>query len=49
MRSLRNLKGKFNYNGISITDDYIVAQREMIKDYKTEVKELNAKLESAEY
>ena len=49
MRSLRNLKGKANYSGISITDDYTVAQREIIKYYRTEVKVLNARHESEEY
>ena len=49
MRSLRNLKGKCEYKGISITDDYTVTEREMIKDYKTEAKEMNAKNESEEF
>ena len=49
MRSLRNLKGKNEYKGISITDDYTVTEREMIKDYKTEAKDLNAKKESDDF
>jgi len=32
MRSLPNLKGKTEYKGTSITDDYTVAERELIND-----------------
>ena len=49
MRSLPNLKGKCEYKGISITDDYTVTEREMIKDYKKEAKEMNAKNKSEEF
>ena len=49
MRSLRNLKGNSKYNGISITDDYTLAQREMINDYRTEAKEMNSKNENNEH
>ena len=49
MRSLRNLKGKTDYNGISITDDHTVAERELISDYRRKAKELNAKNETGEY
>lgn len=49
MRSLRNLKGNTEYNGISITDDYTLSQREMINDYRKEVKEMNSKNENSEY
>ena len=49
MRSLPNLKGKTEYKGTSITDDYTVAERELIKEYRREAKELNAKNETGEY
>ena len=33
MASLRHLKGKDIYNRISITDDYTLSERKMIRDY----------------
>jgi hypothetical protein len=49
MLSLPNLKGKTEYKGTSITDDYTVAERELINEYRREAKELNAKNETREY
>ena len=49
MRSLKNLKGNSQYKGISITEDYTVAERELIKDYRTEAKDLNARNECDDF
>ena len=42
MSNLRNLKDKKIYNGISITDDYTVTERKMIKEYTIKAKEKNS-------
>ena len=42
MSNLRNLKDKKMYNGISITDDYTVTERKMIKEYTIKAKEKNS-------
>ena len=49
MKNLNKLKGKESYNGISITDDYTVAERELVNDYRREAKELNANNEGKDY
>lgn len=49
MRSLKNLKGNSQYKGISITEDYTVAERELIKNYRTEAKDLNARNECEDF
>ena len=41
MSNLRNLKDVSKYTGISITGDYTLAEREMIKNYRQKAKELN--------
>ena len=43
MENLRNLKDK-GYNGISITEDYTFAEREMIKDFREKAKSANEQL-----
>ena len=48
MSNLRNLKDVTKYNGISITADYTLAEREMIKNYRQKAKELNEKNPNAE-
>ena len=41
MNNLKNLKGNDMYTGISITDDYTVSERMMIKEYANRAKEEN--------
>ena len=41
MINLKNLKGKDSFKGISITDDYTVSEREMIRDFTRKAKERN--------
>ena len=41
MRNLRSLKDVQMFVGISITEDYTKAEREMIKTYRMRAKELN--------
>ena len=40
--NLRNLKGNNDFKGISITEDYTLAEREIIKEYNRDAKEKNA-------
>ena len=42
MDNLRNLKDKDEYKGISITEDYTVSEREIIKEYSDKAKEKNS-------
>ena len=42
MNNLKNLKDK-GYNRISITDDYTVTERKIIKDFVEKAKEANNK------
>ena len=42
MSSLRNLKDKENYRGISITDDYTTKERETIKEWVKKAQDANA-------
>ena len=44
MASLRHLKGKDIYNRISITDDYTLSERKMIRDYVDMAKNQNKEL-----
>ena len=41
MNNLRNLKGNAMYTGISMTDDYTMSERTMIKEYANRAKEEN--------
>ena len=43
MQNLRNIKGKEQFKGISIRDDYTIAERNMIKEFVTRAKERNNK------
>ena len=42
MKNLKNLKGNELYKGISITEDYKVAEREMIRKMSEEIKTQNS-------
>ena len=42
MKNLKNLKGNELYTGISITEDYTVAEREMIRKMSEEIKTKNS-------
>ena len=42
MKNLKNLKGNELYKGISITEDYTVAEREMIRKMSGEIKTKNS-------
>lgn len=42
LNNLRNLKGNNDFKGISITEDYTLAEREIIKEYNRDAKEKNA-------
>ena len=42
LNNLRNLKGNNDFKGISITEDYTIAEREIIKEYNRDAKEKNA-------
>ena len=44
MSNLRHLKGKEVYNKISITDDYTMSERKMVKDYVDMAKQKNREL-----
>ena len=44
MSNLRHLKGKDVYNKISITDDYTMSERQMVKDYIEMAKQKNREL-----
>ena len=44
MSNLRHLKGKEGYNKISITDDYTMSERKMVKDYVDIAKQKNREL-----
>ena len=43
MENLRELKGQERFRGMSITDDYTLAKRQMIKMYSEKAKENNNK------
>ena len=42
MKNLRNLKDQKEYQGISVKDDYTVAEREIIKEFVQEAKKRSA-------
>ena len=42
MSNLRNLKGKMLYKGMSITNDYPMSERQMIKEFAIKADEKNA-------
>ena len=44
MSNLRFMKGKELYNRISITDDYTMSERKMVKDYVEMAKQQNKEL-----
>ena len=44
MSNLRFLKGKETYNKVSITEDYTISERKMIKDYVERAKQQNREL-----
>jgi len=44
MTNLRFLKGKETYNKVSITEDYTISERKMIKDYVERAKQQNREL-----
>ena len=48
MNNLRELKDVQMFTGISITEDYTLAEREMIKTYRTKAKELNDESKSSD-
>ena len=41
--NLKNLKGKSNYNGISIKEDFTISERSIIKEYVQRANEKNEK------
>ena len=41
MGNLKDLKGKSDYIGISITEDYTPAERDIIKGYRDKAKAMN--------
>ena len=41
MDSLKNLKDVPQFRGISITDDYTLAEREMIKEFQQKARKMN--------
>ena len=43
MQNLKNLKGKEQFKGISIRDDYTIAERNIIKEFVIKAKERNDK------
>ena len=49
MSNLKKLKGHTSYHGISVTDDYTLAEREIINQYREEAKKLNAEDENEDY
>ena len=44
-KNLNQLKGNNEFKGISITDDYTTAEREMINEYIIKARELNSREE----
>ena len=42
MSNLRNLKGNDEFTGISITDDYTISERQMLKEFANKAKEKNS-------
>ena len=42
MSNLKKLKGQTSYHGISVTEDYTLAERELINQYREEAKTMNA-------
>ena len=42
MSNLFNLKGKNMYKGISVTEDYTISERQMIKNFTSKAKERNS-------
>ena len=42
MSNLRKLKGKEEFNGLSITEDYTTKERELIRQYTEKAKEANS-------
>ena len=43
MANLRNIKDQVEFKGLSVTDDYTIAERRMIKEWTDKVKENNDK------
>ena len=43
MNNLRNLKDNENYNGVSVTEDYTLKDRETIREWKEKAKIANEK------
>ena len=43
MSNLRRLKGKEEFNGISVKPDFTIAERDQLRQYSERVKQLNAK------
>ena len=41
MDNLKNLKGLEEYRGISIKDDYTLAEREMIQEFQQQANKMN--------
>ena len=41
--NLRNLKDNENFKRLSVTDDYTVAERQLLKEYSLKAKEMNEK------
>ena len=50
MNNLQKLKGKNIYKVISVTDDYTISERDMIKDFVTQARQKNSnEPENSEY
>ena len=47
MKNLRNLKGKEEFHGVHIRDDYTLAERMMIREYVTKARKKNETEEEA--
>ena len=43
LSNLRRLKGKEEFNGISVKPDFTIAERDQLRQYSERVKQLNAK------
>ena len=41
MENLKELKGQESFRGISLTDDYTITERHLIKEYSDKAKENN--------
>ena len=41
MMNLQNLKGKTEYKGVSITEDYTVTERKLLQDWREKAKAKN--------